>query len=418
MAHRFLTNIDLVQNQILNGKFEVVASDPSSNNFEGRLIYNSTEKVIKVYDGTGWRKALHAITSSTTALTSSEANGTVTLTIADVVNGGASGLMTGADKTKLDNATASPTANTLALRDGSGRLQVATPSAADDAANKGYVDAARSGLDVKASVRAATNGNITLTDLQTVDGVVLVAGNRVLVRAQSDASENGIYDVVDDGPWVRSSDADQDFEVTAGMFTFVEEGDTHADSGWVLTTNDPIVVGSTALVFAQFSGAGQITAGTGMTKDGNTLNVNGTANRISVDSTSVDISSTYVGQTSITTLGTVGTGAWQGTEVAIEYGGTGATTASAARINLVGDVTGGTTNTPTVARVASQTITGASTDFDIDHNFGTRDVIVQVFDNASYDTVTAEVVRSTVNRVKVSFSAAPGIAEYRVVVTG
>jgi hypothetical protein len=335
-----------------------------------------------------------------------------------VVNGGASGLISGADKTKLDNATASPTPSTLALRDGAGRLQVATPAAADDAANKGYVDAARSGLDVKASVRATTTAPIVLEDLQTIDDVVLVAGNRVLVRDQTDPADNGIYDVVDDGPWVRSADANQNFEVTAGMFTFVEEGTLHADSGWVLTTNDPIVVGTTPLVFAQFSGAGQITAGTGMTKDGNTLNVNGTTDRISVDSTSVDIASTYVGQTSITTLGTVTTGTWNASTVAIEYGGTGATSASAARTNLSGDVTGGTTNTPALARVASQTITGAFTEFDIDHNFNTRDVVVQVFDNASYDTITADVVRSTVNRVKVLFSVAPGAAEYRVVVTG
>jgi hypothetical protein len=418
MAQRFLTNIDLVQNQLINGQFEAVAVDPTTGNFEGRLIYNSTEKVIKVYTGTVWRKALHSISSSTTALTSSESNGTVTLSIADVVAAGASGLMVGADKTKLDNATATETPSTLVLRDTNGRFKASNPSTDLDVANKAYVDAARSGLDVKASVRATTTAPIILEDLQTIDDVVLVAGNRVLVRNQADPADNGIYDVVDNGPWVRSADADQNFEVTAGMFTFVEEGTLHADSGWVLTTNDPIVVGTTSLVFAQFSGAGQITAGTGMTKDGNTLNVNGTTNRISVDSTSVDIASTYVGQTSITTLGTITTGTWNGTDVAVADGGTGSSTASGARTNLAGDVTGGTTNTPALARVASQTITGAFTEFDIDHNFNTRDVVVQVFDNASYDTIIVDVIRSTVNRVKVLLSVAPGAAEYRVVVTG
>jgi hypothetical protein len=202
---------------------------------------------------------------------------------------------------------------------------LASPVSDTDAANKAYVDAARSGLDVKASVRVATTDNITLSGTQTIDGVAVIAGNRVLVKDQSTASQNGIY-VVAAGAWTRASDFDADDEVTAGAFTFVEEGTANSDSGWVLTTNNPITVGTTALVFAQFSGAGQIIAGDGLTKSGNTLNVGGTANRITVTADAVDIALTYVGQTSITTLGTVGTGVWQGTAVAVAYGGTGAST--------------------------------------------------------------------------------------------
>jgi len=202
---------------------------------------------------------------------------------------------------------------------------LATPTADTDAATKAYVDASRSGLDVKASVRAATTANITLSGTQTVDGVALIAGDRVLVKDQSTASANGIY-VVAASTWSRSTDADTDAEVTSGMFTFVEEGTVNADSGWVLSTNNPIVVGSTSLAFAQFSGAGQITAGAGLTKTGNTLDVVGTADRILVNADSVDIASTYAGQTSITTLGTITTGTWNGTTVAVANGGTGATT--------------------------------------------------------------------------------------------
>jgi len=110
------------------------------------------------------------------------------------------------------------------------------------------------------------------------------------------------------------------------MFTFVEEGTVNADSGWVLSTNNPIVVGSTSLTFAQFSGAGQITAGAGLTKTGNTIDAVGTSNRITVNADSIDIASTYVGQTSITTLGTITTGTWNGTTIAVANGGTGATT--------------------------------------------------------------------------------------------
>jgi hypothetical protein len=199
---------------------------------------------------------------------------------------------------------------------------LADPVGDQDAATKAYVDAARSGLDVKASVRAATTANISLTGTQTIDGVVLIAGDRVLVKDQSTASTNGIY-VVAAGAWSRSTDADSSAEVTAGMFTFVAEGTTNADSGWVLSTNDTIVLNTTALTFVQFSGAGQVTAGAGLTKTGNTLDVIGTSNRITVNADSIDIASTYVGQSSITTLGTIGTGTWQGSVIGGTYGGTG-----------------------------------------------------------------------------------------------
>jgi hypothetical protein len=418
MAQKFLTNLDLSQNQILRGQFESLASDPTTGNFEGRLIYNSTEKVIKVYDGTGWRKALHAVSSSTTALVSSESNGTVSLSIADSVAGGASGLFSGGDKQKLDNATSAATPSTLAIRDSSGRLQVDTPVADNDAANKAYVDAARSGLDVKDSVRAATVGAITLSGTQTIDDVAVIAGDRVLVKNQGTASQNGIY-VVASGAWSRSADANSNAEVTAGMFTFVEEGTVNADSGWVLTTNNPIVLDSTSLVFAQFSGAGQIIAGDGLTKTGNTLDVGGTTDRITVTADNVDIATTYVGQTSITTLGTITTGTWNGTDIAIADGGTGSSTASGARTNLAETPSAGqSTSTPVLARVASQTVTGAATSFNIDHNFNTRDVVVQVYDLATYDTVIVDVVRNSVDRVVVTFSVAPGSNSYRVVITG
>jgi hypothetical protein len=167
---------------------------------------------------------------------------------------------------------------------------LADPTADQDAATKAYVDAARSGLDVKQSVRVATTGNITLgSATTTIDGITLNLLDRVLVKDQSTASENGIY-VVSPGSWIRATDADSSAEVTAGMFTFVSEGTVNADSGWVLTTNDTITLGTTDLAFAQFSGAGQITAGSGLTKSGNTLDV-GTASssRIVVNADNIDL---------------------------------------------------------------------------------------------------------------------------------
>lgn len=171
---------------------------------------------------------------------------------------------------------------------------LADPTSAQDAATKAYVDATRSGLDVKDSVRAATTANITLSGTQTIDGVSVTTGDRVLVKNQSTASQNGIY-VVAAGSWARATDADSDAEVTPGLFTFVEEGTVNSDSGWVLSTNSTITLGTTALTFAQFSGAGQITAGDGLTKDGNTLNVaTADTGRIVVNADSIDLASGVV----------------------------------------------------------------------------------------------------------------------------
>lgn len=200
---------------------------------------------------------------------------------------------------------------------------IASPSVGTDAANKDYVDAARMGMDVKESVRAATTGAITLSAPQTVDGVAVIAGDRVLVKDQAGGITNGIY-VVAAGAWTRATDANTSAEVTAGMFTFVEEGTANADSGWILSTNQAIILDTTPLAFSQFSGAGQITAGNGLTKTGNTLDVVGTTNRITVAADSIDIASTYVGQATITTLGTIATGVWNGTLIPLQYGGTGA----------------------------------------------------------------------------------------------
>jgi hypothetical protein len=239
---------------------------------------------------------------------------------------------------------------------------VGTPTQASDAATKGYVDAVKQALDVKDSVRIATTANLnvtasgdhagkTLTNAGTqaaitIDSVALSSGDRVLVKNQTATEDNGIYTVTTVGSasvnWVltRATDADGSpaAEVTAGMFTFVEEGTVNADSGWVLTTNGTITLDTTGLVFTQFSGAGQITAGDGLTKSGNTINAVGTTDRITANADSIDISANYVGQTSITTLGTVTTGTWNATVLTGTYGGTGVNNGSKT-ITLGGNLT-------------------------------------------------------------------------------
>ncbi len=172
---------------------------------------------------------------------------------------------------------------------------VATPTTGTDAANKAYVDGVLEGLDIKLSCRlasaaalaactpAGTGVGKTLTadanGALSVDSVAVATGNRVLIKDQVAQDDNGIYTVTAPGgagaPFVltRATDFDTDAEVTAGAYTFIEEGTVNADSGWVLSTNNAITVDTTNLVFTQFTGAGMITAGAGMTKTGNTLNV-------------------------------------------------------------------------------------------------------------------------------------------------
>lgn len=157
---------------------------------------------------------------------------------------------------------------------GFGLTNVLNPVNPQDAATKAYVDAVAQGLDVKLSVRAATTANITLSGTQTIDGVVLIAGDRVLVKAQTAGQDNGIYTVAA-GAWPRATDADTSAEVTSGMFTFVEEGTVNIGIGYVLTTPNPIVLGTTPQTWSQFSGAGTILAGAGLTKTGNTIDVIG-----------------------------------------------------------------------------------------------------------------------------------------------
>jgi hypothetical protein len=346
MAQKFLTNIDLNQNQLINATFEVLGTAPVSGNFEGRMYYNSTTDSIEIYGNGAWRKVVNSISSGggagiAEALTVSESNGAVTLTL-NVADTDSAGLLSAAFWNDLTDATANATASKLVKRDANGNIKVATPTDAAHAATKGYVDAARQGLDVKQSVRAATTGPITLaTGLEagdTIDtNVTLVAGNRVLVKDQSTASENGIYVVQASGAPVRATDANGTADtgtVSGGTFTFVEEGTVNADSGWVVSTNGPITVGTDAMNWVQFSGAGSITAGDGLTKDGNTINVVGTTDRISVTANTVDIASTYAGQNTITTLGTVTTGTWNGVDIAVADGGTGASDAATARTNL------------------------------------------------------------------------------------
>lgn len=230
------------------------------------------------------------------------------------------------------------------------------PTQSADAVTKSYVDNKLSGLAWKEPARAATTANITLSGEQTIDGVACVTGDRVLVKDQTTGSENGVY-VVSSGAWSRASDFDEDAEAVGGAALLVQEGATYADKAFSLSNDGAVTIGATALTFVQITGGS-----TGESNDGANVGTGGTGifhgksgvtlqfrkikaksgapisvalatdvveldisagNGVAIESGALRIDAAWAGQTSITTLGTISTGTWQGTPVAMEYGGTG-----------------------------------------------------------------------------------------------
>lgn len=252
MARKFLTAVDFSKNEIQNAVLQVLASAPSTPS-PGQIYYNSTSGRVEFRNASAWidgtARANHSGTQ--TASTISDFNTAVQTSRLD----------------QLSAPTASVSLNSQKI------TNLATPTLDSDAATKGYVDSAVNGTDWKQSVRVGTTANLgALSGLLTVDGVTLVANDRVLVKDQSTGSTNGIY-LAASGSWTRSTDADANAEVTAGLSVMITEGTTLADTQWRLTTNDVVVVGTTALVFAQIGAGSSYTAGTGISIGGNVISV-------------------------------------------------------------------------------------------------------------------------------------------------
>lgn len=221
------------------------------------------------------------------------------------------------------------------------------PISGQEPATRAWAEALLQGYKWKEPVRAATTANITLSGAQTIDGVAVIAGDRVLVKNQSTASANGIY-IAAAGAWTRALDFDISAEVL-GASCFVGEGTTLGNSVWVLTTDAPITLGTTGLTFTQTNGGASYTAGAG---------INITSGVISVD-------------TAVT-----------------------ARKASAA----IGD--------------------GSSTTLTFTHNLNTRDVVVSIYDAATYTGVICDWTANGVNTVQLTFATAPTAGQYRVSVVG
>ena len=287
-------------------------------------------------------------------------------------------------------------------------INLSAPTSSTDAANKAYVDSVSQGLDVKQSVRVSTTTNVDLSTAleagDVIDGVTLVAGNRVLVKHQTTGADNGLYVVQSSGAAVRADDANISSEVTAGFFTFVEEGTLYGNTGWVLTTDNPITLGTTPLTFTQFSGTGTFTAGSGLT-------LNGTEFSVDVTPSSTNASLINTGGAVEVKLNTS-----DGLEVTANgvgiNNGTGFTFSSGA---LVFD----TANGYGVRKIASSIGDGSATSYTVTHGLATRDVTIQIFDNASpYAQVEADVEHTDSNTATIKFAVAPTTDQYRVVVVG
>jgi hypothetical protein len=244
-------------------------------------------------------------------------------------------------------------------------INLATPSSGTDAANKDYVDALLAGLAWKTAVRAASTANVNLTtdvDAGSVlDGVTLVQGDRILLKSQTAGATNGIYVVPAAlGTATRASDTDSTAELHNAT-VFVREGTVNADTAWV-QTSAVTTVDTTAQVWVQFGAGGgtTYTAGNGLLLSGGEFSVvAGTGITVGADTVSV--------------------------------------------------------TTPLLKYAAT---IGGATSINVDHTLGTLDVLVEVFEVATGATVICDVMRSTVNRVVLSFADAPAASSLRVVVHG
>lgn len=277
----------------INGNITSSSATITGGTINGAVIGGSSAQAITGTNVTATVGFTGPLTGNVTGNTTGTHTGAVTGNVTGNLTGNVTGNVTAASGTStFNNVTISGSldmdAGTSATITG-----LANPVNDSDAANKGYVDALAQGIDAKASCVVATTANITLSGTQTIDGIAVSVGDRVLVKDQSTASQNGIY-LCASSTWTRTTDANTWDELVAA-FTFIEKGTTQANNGYISTITAGGTLGTTAVTFAQFSGAGQITAGAGLTKTGNTIDV-GTASssRIVVNSDNIDLATSGV----------------------------------------------------------------------------------------------------------------------------
>lgn len=281
-------------------------------------------------------------------------------------------------------------------------VNLGSPSSSSDAVTKQYVDDSLAGLRWKQPVRVATTANGTLATAyengDTIDGVTLATGDRILIKDQTTQSENGIYTVNATGAPTRATDCDSAAEFTSAT-VLVMAGTANADKAFTQTTDNP-TVGSSNIVWVQFGGGSSYSA------DGDGITLSGSTFSLELDGTTLSKSSSGVRVGS----GAAGAGLTESSGVLAVGAGTG--------ISVAADAV--SIDTSVVARKFSANVgNGSLTSIAVTHNLGTRDVVVEVYTNGSpWDTVICDVERTDTNTVTVKFATAPASNAYRVVVTG
>ena len=368
-------------------------SHTTSDLAEGTNLYYTPERVqdeisTTIVDGTGLDKSYN------------DGAGTLTLSIDSTVT-------TNSGSQTLTNKTLGAS-TTLGANLDAGTYKITNlgaPTNSTDAATKAYVDAVSEGLHIHAAADVYVAANVTIaTALEAgdlIDGVTLTPGMRVLVNGQTTQSENGIYVVQASGGPLRALDFDTALEVASGDFIFVSSGTLYGNTGWVQTFS-PATIGTDAISFTQFSGAGTYTAGAG-------LNLTGTVFSADVTPTS--------GNASLINSGgaiEVKTDTSRGLSVDTNglgiNAGTGLTFSSGALAFASGYG---------VRKYAVSIGDGAATSYTVTHNLGTKDVTIQVYDNSSpYAQVEADVEHTGSNTATIKFAVAPTTDQYRIVVVG
>jgi hypothetical protein len=509
VAVKYLQSLDLAQNALLNAAIQSLASAPSSP-VTGQIYFDTTLHQFGIWTGSSWAY-LGTGGGSVTSVSVASANGlagsvaTATTTPAITLSTSVTGLLKG-NGTAVSAAVASTdyapaTTGSSALKASSGGFANATltdvgtatadysigshkltlvtdPTSPQDAATKNYVDAVAQGLSGKYSAVAAstgpaesytvTAGNVTLISGTTIDGQAPAVGDYILIKdapaatgagaAGSTQPGNGLYQVTSATTNLSVSRAAvmSGSNAPGGTYVFVEGGTVNASSGWVVSapsTSGAFAYGSGSIKWTQFTGAGEITAGTGLAKSANTLSlvtpvtvanggtgagtITGLVKGNGTGAFTAAVSATdYAPATTGSAILKASSGGFANAVSATDYapatsgtailkgnnaGGFAAAVSSTdyapatSGTNIQkGNGTGGFADAKFAATIGD----GASTSIAVTHNLGTRDVLVQIYDAASFVQYVCDVTRTSTSVVTFGFAAAPASNSLRVVIAG
>jgi hypothetical protein len=460
VAKKFLTPIDLGQNELQNARIQVLASAPSSP-VAGQVYYDSTLGEFGYYNGSGWvYPGTGGGSGSVSTVSVASANGfagtvanptstpaiTLETTVTGLLKGNGTGVSAAASGTDYAPATSGSSAlkgngsggfGTATINDlgsqtadysanGHKLTSVADPSGAQDAATKNYVDAAIQGLQVKptATVVATSalpagtyvNGasgvgatfTVTATGSTTVDGHVLAAGDLVLLTAQASAFQNGLYTVTTAGTTgvstvlTRHPDMDQAAEFSGAFVPVGSTGTSNPNSLWLANPSGTVTVGTTSIPFTELNRATDLAAGAGIAISGNTVSIeNGGVLTVAHGGTGTAALTGLVKGNGTSAM----TAAVSGTDYAPATSGSSI---------LKGNGSGGFANAKFTAPIGD----GTSTSIAVTHSLGTRDVIVQVYDASTFVQYECDVTRTSATVVTLGFATAPGLNSLNVVVIG